>query len=365
MIDGKVEQAQERFLRRHGTREAWRLYVSIESVIHGAPMLRESDPWTNMMFLNSAALLYEKLAEEDELDAAALGTVLQSEDTQHHIGGLGWELFWKWHVAVWIWDTTCTFDSTSRRVHGAEVSDHRRRFLVDEFERGLRGVVQRELVDYYFDHTEHGRDVGYAMEQAGHDFQCDAHGVGAYMGVVADIGTVRGIFEEMSKVPIVMTLKTFMEAAELAYSAASGLGYEHNLRKFDAVAKEIAAYRQRVGGRVLSNRYQRAIDPDDSALDGVADGAVVGGAKRSVFPEQRDIVALTIVDARHSVVSVVKQVQINQNALGVQFSESDIEKVIVGVANAPPTVIQRLLKDWLPSALTGLGLTMLLRILGV
>lgn len=87
--------------------------------------------------------------------------------------------------------------------------------------------------------------------------------------------------------------------------------------------------------------------------------------KRSVFPEQSDIVALTIVDARHSVVSVAKQVQMNQNALGVQFSDSDMQKVIVGIANAPPTVIQRLLRDWLPSALTGLGLTLLLRILGM
>ena len=42
---------------------------------------------------------------------------------------------------------------------------------------------------------------------------------------------------------------------------------------------------------------------------------------------------LTIVDARHSIVSVAKQVQINQNALGMQFSDSDMEKVIVGVAN--------------------------------
>ena len=42
-----------------------------------------------------------------------------------------------------------------------------------------------------------------------------------------------------------------------------------------------------------------------------------------------------------------------------------MEKVIVGVANAPPSVVQRLLKDWLPSTLTGLGLTLLLKILGV
>lgn len=365
MIDGKVEQAQARFLGKHGTRESWRLYASIESVIHGAPMYRESDPWTNMMFLNSAALLYEKLAEVDELDATVLGTVLQSEETQHHIGGLGWELFWKWHVAMWIWDTTTYFDTKAPRRHGAEVSGRRRRFFVREFERGLRGVVQRELVDYYFDHTEHGRDVGYAMEQAGHEFQCDAHGVGAYMGAVAEMETVRGVFEEMSSVPVVMTLKTFMEATELAYSAAKEQGYGHDLRKFDAIATEIAAYRRKVGGRVFSNRYQRANDPDDSSLDGVVDGAAVGERKRSVFPEGSDIVALTIVDARHSVVSVAKQVQINQNALGVQFSDSDMEKVIVGVANAPASVIHRLLKDWLPSALTGLGLTLLLKILGV
>ena len=240
-----------------------------------------------------------------------------------------------------------------------------RQFFVDEYERGLRGVVQRELVDYYFDHTEHGRDVGYAMQQAGLDYQCDAHGVGAYLGAVADMDTVRGVFDEMSKVPVVMTLKTFMEATEIAYSAAKEQGYGHDLRKFDAVAREIAAYRRRVGGRVLSNRYQRAIDPDDSSLDGVVDGVAVGGAKGSVFSEQTDVVVLTIVDARHSIVSVAKQVQINQNAPGMQFSGSDMEKVIVGVANAPPTVIQRLLKDWLPSALTGLGLSLLLRILGV
>ena len=118
----------------------------------------------------------------------------------YHIGGLGWELFWKWHVAVWIWDTMTFFDSTSPCRHGADVSDRRRQFFVDEYERGLRGVVQRELVDYQFDHTEHGRDVGYAMQQAGLDYQCDAHGVGAYLGAVADMDTVRGVFDEMSKV---------------------------------------------------------------------------------------------------------------------------------------------------------------------
>ena len=245
------------------------------------------------------------------------------------------------------------------------MSDRRRQFFVDEYERGLRGVVQRELVDYYFDHTEHGRDVGYAMEQAGADYQCDAHGVGAYFGAVADMETVRAVFDEMSKVPVVMTLKTFMDATEIAYSAAREEGYGNDLRKFDAVASEIGVYRRRAGGRVLSNRYQRAIDPEDSSLDSVVDGMAVGGAEGNVFPDQRHIVALTVVDARHSIVSVAKQVQINQNALGVQFSDSDMEKVIVGVAEAPPTVIQRLLKDWLPSALTSLGLTLLLKMLGL
>ncbi|MYD94618.1 MAG: hypothetical protein F4Y02_13210 [Chloroflexi bacterium] len=69
----------------------------------------------------------------------------------------------------------------------------------------------------------------------------------------------------------------------------------------------------------------------ESSPDGVVDGATVAGAKRSVFHGQSDIVALTIVDAGHSVVSVARQVQINQNALGVQFSDSDMEKVEPGV----------------------------------
>ncbi|MDD9998124.1 MAG: hypothetical protein OXQ89_10310 [Rhodospirillaceae bacterium] len=76
MNSEQLQKAQKKFRKMHGQEQTWRLYASVESVVHGADIHHDTDPWRNQIFMGTAASLYSGLADVDRLDAAALGEII-------------------------------------------------------------------------------------------------------------------------------------------------------------------------------------------------------------------------------------------------------------------------------------------------
>lgn len=332
--ENELSIAQDRFAAKHGERETRRLFAAIETVVQGAPL---EPGWNNLFFLGAAARIYDKLADVDELSDSDFWEAVIARENNHHIGAVGWELLWQWRVAIWTWNSNVHFSSAVGR-HGSDES-HKRHFR-SQYDRALRGVVRSEIVSYYFDHTEHSRDIDTIMRDEGFDGSCDAHGVAAYYHRVADAGVVRDLFDEMSSVPGTMKVETFMRAVRQAYKAADKAGIGSDLRKFDSVAEDVASHRNRTAA--MSDVYQRSVNPDDSSFSMLADDATLDIAGN---------VKLTSNEARIIIGSVVNQIQVNHNSLGIQAANSEFEQVKNAIADAPPSVLSRIFKEWLPQAL--------------
>ena len=321
-----LQEAQNKFRAKHGQEQTWRFYASVESVIHGAPMHHDNDPWRHRSFMGTAEALYDGLAEVGQLDATALGEIISKQQT-NRVGSLGWGLLWEWHVAVYVWSTLSYYHNTvDSCIHGSD--DGNREFFTNIYEQGMRGVVSRELLAYYFDHTEHSRDVQAVMREAGYGFNCDAHGVSAYFGRVADMDSVRRIFGQMANVPGRMELKTFMSAVDAAYEVAKQKGHGTDLREMEGVGYELSDMRAR--------------QDSETAI------SIEGEAH------------VSIADIKRAIISVVTIMHQHQNELGVRIADSDLDRIASKVKDAPPSTIKRLLKDWLPSALVGASVSHML-----
>ena len=196
----------------------------------------------------------------------------------------------------------------------------------------MRGIVRRELLGYYFDHTEHSRDVQAAMHEAGYDFDCDAHGVGAYFSRVAGMETVRSVFDGISNVPGRMELKTFMHAVDAAYVAAKQEGHGSNLREFEEIKEAISGSVARSDGELA-----------------------IGAGEENI--------SIPLASATHSIVSVVNIVYQHQNAMGVRLPEAELDRIVKKIEAANPSTIRKLFTDWLPSALVGASVPTLIETL--
>ena len=343
----ELNAAQDRFSEKHGEAEAGRLFAAIEAVVQGAPL--DERGWDNRLFLGTAARIYSRLADVDEVSDDEFWAAVSARENNHHVGTLGWELLWQWRVAMRLWRSTPQFKVPVGR-HNDGVGDqvHFRR----EYERALRSVVRSEIVSYYFDHTEHSQDVDFLIHQQGLSDSCDAHGVAAFYHRIADMGLVRDLFEGMSSVPGTMKLETFMQAVREAYKVADKAGHGNSLRGFETVADDIASHRNRTA--VMSNQHQRGVDPDDSSFSMLADDASL---------DLQNDVLLTPTEARVIIGSVVNQIQVNHNSLGIQATNSDFEQVQEALSGASPSVLSRVIKEWLPQALIAGTIGLLLGLL--
>ena len=72
---------------------------------------------------------------------------------------------------------------------------------------------------------------------------------------------------------------------------------------------------------------------------------------------------VSLPEARTIVIKAVQNMQINQNSLGIQISDSDVRKAKEEVEKAEPTLLAKIFKEWLPSAFTGLSLAKLLELI--
>ncbi len=114
----------------------------------------------------------------------------------------------------------------------------------------------------------------------------------------------------------------------------------------------------------LNGGYVRG-DEFDSMADAKrrAAGSISAGLLHHMWIAPDAGLPVSIPEAKIIIIKTVKNMQVNQNSLGIQVSNSDVEKVKEHVEKAEPSLLAKIFKEWLPSACTGLGLSKLLEIL--
>ena len=357
-MNEELNRSQGSFVAKHGQGAGWRLFVCIEAVRLGAPL---TEGWEGLLFLGTAARLYRCLAAADAgtVNAGLLSTFLVADET-HRVGSEGWKQMRQWRVALDLWETTTVSRSHVPR-HGEDMTEADVSGLRTSYQTAQRRVVRRELLAYYFDSFEHQRDIEFAMRQAGMLHSCDAHGVGAYFGEVADDAAVRALFEDMSNVPGTMMLETFVRAVRIAYQAAGKAGHRDDLRKLGAVERAVAEQGDRM---YISDYGQRLRYASDSGLAFVSPAEAPTDAEPSNATDDHAL-PLTVGETRVVIKSMVNNIQINQNALGIQVSDAEIARAKEAVDAASPSTLRRVLTEWAPQALLGASISLLFSILFV
>ena len=71
-------------------------------------------------------------------------------------------------------------------------------------------------------------------------------------------------------------------------------------------------------------------------------------------------------EAKVVVTGTVNNLQVNQNALGVQITGDQLQQINEAIDKAPPGTLREVIKTWLPQAVnTGAGIATLLKALGI
>lgn len=70
-------------------------------------------------------------------------------------------------------------------------------------------------------------------------------------------------------------------------------------------------------------------------------------------------------EARAIIIGTVENLQINQNALGIQLTGETRVRIEQAVEGADATTLRRILKEWIPQAFLGAGVGTLLSMLGL
>lgn len=79
--------------------------------------------------------------------------------------------------------------------------------------------------------------------------------------------------------------------------------------------------------------------------------------------EALDQVSLSVDEARLTINGSVQNLQINSNAIGIQITDGDIEKVKAAVDKAEPDDLKRAIMEWIPT-LGKAGIEALVKMLG-
>ena len=79
---------------------------------------------------------------------------------------------------------------------------------------------------------------------------------------------------------------------------------------------------------------------------------------------KEEYISFTTDEARLAINGSIQNLQINSNALGIQITDSDVEKVKTTVSEAEPDTLKRVIVEWLPT-LGKAGIETLSKMLGV
>ena len=114
----------------------------------------------------------------------------------------------------------------------------------------------------------------------------------------------------------------------------------------------------------VNNGYIRG-DEFDSINDAKrnAAGSVSATLMHHMWMARETQLPVSVPEAKTIVIQTIENMQVNQNSLGIQISNSDVEMVKEEVEKAAPSLVAKIFKEWLPGACTSLGLTKLFELL--
>ena len=82
--------------------------------------------------------------------------------------------------------------------------------------------------------------------------------------------------------------------------------------------------------------------------------------------DDSDDAVLNPAEAKVVITGTVNNLQVNQNALGVQITGDQLQQINEAVDNASPVTLKKVLKEWMPQAVNmGAGIATLLKALGI
>ena len=86
---------------------------------------------------------------------------------------------------------------------------------------------------------------------------------------------------------------------------------------------------------------------------------------RALIGTDGDELTIQAGEARIIIQGTVRNLQINQNALGIQLTDETRERIDEAVNQADTVTLKRVLKEWIPQSLLGAGVATLLSMLGL
>jgi len=118
------------------------------------------------------------------------------------------------------------------------------------------------------------------------------------------------------------------------------------------------------GSLVLASRV-KGIDVEkgysllDSAVKDIADQHI------ALTSDGRDDPILSSGEARVVITGTVENLQLNQNSIGIQITPTQVEDINKEIDRATPSLLRKVLKEWIPQACTKEGVGLLLAMLGL
>lgn len=85
-----------------------------------------------------------------------------------------------------------------------------------------------------------------------------------------------------------------------------------------------------------------------------------------LYGDEADYPILGSADAKVVIIGTVDNLQVNQNALGVQITGDQLQQINEAIDKASPGTLREIVKTWLPQAVNmGAGIATLLKALGI
>ena len=113
-----------------------------------------------------------------------------------------------------------------------------------------------------------------------------------------------------------------------------------------------------VTGHKIPGLEQRYPTMEDALRD-------IADKHREMRGEGLDDPILQPTEARTVINGTVNNLQINQNSLGIQITSAQVKDINAEIDKAPPGMLKKILKEWIPKACTREGIKLLLVMLGL
>ena len=96
-----------------------------------------------------------------------------------------------------------------------------------------------------------------------------------------------------------------------------------------------------------------------------AAGSTVAILFHMMWLKKNTILPVSIPEARTVIINTVENMQINQNSLGVQITNVEVDRIKDGVEKATPSLLAKIFKEWIPKTFSVESIKALLKLLSV